>query len=304
MSAEIIINSKSPQSKGFSVSNNAVRVTAYGLVGNDVIMFKRVRYKSEHAMPHAECCTVFDPTPVVIGQGVDYQIGTCLPSLTSERNTIIIPYAGDYVPMLSVVESDTLVVEVEPVSGTYFNDKEKGIDPCGKKPIDTSWDWTGGERCNNHFIEREEKSNLGNIRWVKTEKKCGYNASVPIVYYSDCCGDSIVVYGFDPNETRDPDATVELTNCNGDIIAYIYPTAGDGHTEAITYCNGQVLGYAVNRSDTAPLFPPPCLDKKSKGCNCHNTPAENGQQKTNTIIIDDGIKKPRIRGLFGEDVRN
>lgn len=33
--------------------------------------------------------------------------------------------------------------------------------PC----IDTAWDWTGGERCNGGFVEREYKSNCGTIDW-------------------------------------------------------------------------------------------------------------------------------------------
>ena len=60
-------------------------------------------------------------------------------------------------------------------------------------------------------------------------------------------------YLFHPNETRDPDATVAITDCDGKLWGYAYPTAGDGHTLPIIECGKDTpTGYAVNNSATAP----------------------------------------------------
>lgn len=252
-----IVSPSLVENKGFSVTK-AVRVTAYGLSGKDIITFKRVQYCSNQSGYVRDGCCLFTPEIAHITTAVEYQIGECAPSLTPKRNTIVIPYAGSYIPVVNGSDSADLVVEVEPINGTDFDDKEKGISPCGFC-IDEVWETTGGERCNQHFIEQEEISNCGNIRWTKTEKRCGYFASVPIPITLDegaCNGSSFMGYLFHPSETRDPDATVEITYCAADgsevLLGYAYPKAGDGHTLPIEECNGKVVGYAVNNSATAP----------------------------------------------------
>lgn len=152
--------------------------------------------------------------------------------------------------------------------------------PC----VDTTWVWTGEEKCDGAFIVREMKSNCGNTRWDivgdviwtdtgetrcnahvteleqvnqcgttrwnPTGEKCGYNPSVPIV--ESCDGCSEVGYLFHPNEDIDPEATVLIASCTGDS-GYAYPTAGTGHTVKIQGCGGDVA-YAANKSSSAPAL--------------------------------------------------
>lgn len=237
--------------QGFAV-RSAVRVTAYGLTDENTVTFQRVRYCS--SQPHFERngCALITPTKGELNSAIEYQIGTCSPSLTPERNNIIIPDAGNYIPIVNGNPTD-LTVEVETVNLRDFNAKELGIDPCGFC-LDKTWGTTGVERCHQHFIEQEEISNCGNVRWTRTEKRCGYYASVPLPIVLDDgndCGSTFMGYLFHPNETRDPDATVEIRDCEN-LIGYAYPTAGDGHTLPIQECGGNIVGYAVNNSATAP----------------------------------------------------
>ncbi|MBF0785764.1 hypothetical protein E4T80_09865 [Muribacter muris] len=248
-----IVNLQSADVSGFSVSK-AVRVTAFGLSGKDTVTFRRVQYCSKQPNYMRDGCCLFVPEPAHLSSAVDYQIGECNPSLTLKRNTIIMPYAGSYIPVVNGSESADLVVQVEPVDGTHFDDKEKGIEPCGVC-LDETWETTGAERCNQHFVEQEEISNCGNVRWTRTAKRCGYYASVPLPITLDdeaCCGSQFMGYLFHPSEPRDPDATVEIRDCEGVLHGYAYPQAGDGHTLPIQECGGDIVGYAVNNSATAP----------------------------------------------------
>lgn len=215
-----IISPEQIDVRGFMVTK-AVRVTAFGLSGTDTVTFQRVQYCSEQPGFERKGCSLFEPEPAHIASAVDYQIGECLPSLTPRRNTLIIPYAGSYVPVRHGNASADLVVEVEPVEGVQFDDKEKGIVPCG-------------------FIIDEPPPPT-------------YSASVPLVMGlngADC--PAFIGYLFHPNEQRDPQATVAIADCNGTVYGYAYPTAGEGHTFPIMECGNQVVGYAVNRSETAP----------------------------------------------------
>ena len=250
-----VVSPRSTDVKGFSVGGGAVLVTAYGLTDADTVTFKRVNYCSSNAnFSRNECCLI-SPTEAEIASAADYQIGECAPSLTPKRSSIVIRYGGNYVPVVNGSTSSDLTVTVEPINGSEFSDKELGIDPCGFC-LDETWETTGAERCNQHFVEVEEVSNCNNVRLRKTEKRCGYYASVPIPITLDeggCCGSKFMGYIFHPNETRDPDATVEINDCNGKLWGYAYPTAGDGHTLPIEECGKDgPIGYAVNNSATAP----------------------------------------------------
>lgn len=235
---------------GFSVQS-AVRVTAYGLTNEQTVTFRRVHYCSSQPRFERNSCALISPSKRELSSAIDYQIGTCSPSLTPDRNSLIIPYAGNYIPVVNENPVD-LVVEIEPVISREFSPQELGIDPCGFC-ADKTWETTGAERCNQHFVEQEEISNCGNLRWVRTEKRCGYYASVPIILDGES-GPSpcLVAYMFHPEETRDPDATVPVISCEGEVYGYIYPNAGDGHTVPVEECENGVIGYAVNNSATAP----------------------------------------------------
>lgn len=238
--------------QGFSVKG-AVRVTAYGLSNEETITFQRVHYCSSQPHFDRNGCSLISPSTRELSTAIEYQIGTCAPSLTPARNNLIIPYSGNYIPVVNGNPVD-LVVEVEPISDRTFSDNELGIEPCGFC-VDKTWQTTGAERCNQHFVEVEEVSNCGNTRWRKTTKRCGYYASVPIPIVLDeneGCGSKFIGYLFHPNETRDPDATVEVRDCDNKLWGYAYPKAGDGHTLPIEECGGNIIGYAVNNSATAP----------------------------------------------------
>lgn len=253
-----IVSPSTTDVQGFSVGSRAVLVTAYGLMEEDTLTFKRVNYCSSQSTYKSEGCCLIKPTPAEISSAVDYQLGECKPMLSPNRSSLVIRYSGNYIPVVNNENSPDLTVTVEPINGTEFTDKELGIEPCGFC-LDKTWETTGAERCNQHFVEQEEISNCGNIRWVRTTKRCGYYASVPIPIHldeGDCCGSQFMGYIFHPNETRDPDATVEITTCNEDgsekLWGYAYPTAGDGHTLPIEICSGEIIGYAANNSLTAP----------------------------------------------------
>lgn len=252
-----IVSPSTTDVRAFSVGANAVLVTAYGLTGEDTITFKKVNYCSSQANFKREECCFISPTPAEIASSIDYQLGDCKPTLSPNRSSLIIRYSGNYIPVVNNENSSDLTVTVEPINGTEFSDKELGIEPCGFC-VDKTWQTTGAERCNQHFVEVEEISNCGNVQWRRTEKCCGYYASVPLVVDTSdgelggCCGDSQLAYLFHPDETRDPDANVAVEDCEGVIHGYIYPNAGDGHTVPVKTCEGEVIGYAVNNSPTAP----------------------------------------------------
>lgn len=249
-----IVSPHTTDVKGFSVGSQAVLVSTNGLNVEDTITFKRVAYCSSQANFDRLGCTLINPTPAEISSAVEYQLGECAPSLTPKRNAIVISQSGHYTPVVNNESTPDLVVTVEPISGSSFTDVEKGIVPCGFC-LDKTWQTTGVERCNQHFVEVEELSNCGNLRWRRTEKRCGYYASVPMpisLDKGDCCGSKFMGYLFHPNETRDPDATVEIRDCDNKLWGYAYPTAGDGHTLPIEECGGNIVGYAANNSVTAP----------------------------------------------------
>lgn len=249
-----IVSPTTTDVRGFSVGSKAVLVTAYGLTDEDTITFKRVNYCSSQANYKSEGCCLIQPTPAEISSAVAYQLGDCSPMLSPNRHSLVIRYSGNYIPVVNNANSPDLTVTVEPINGTEFSDRELGIEPCGFC-LDKTWQTTGAERCNQHFVEVEEISNCGNVRWRKTTERCGYHASVPLPITPDdanACGSTFMGYLFHPNETRDPDANVEISDCEGNLWGYAYPNAGDGHTLPIQTCDGSIVGYAVNQSATAP----------------------------------------------------
>lgn len=244
-----VVSPQFTETKGFSVSK-AVRVTAFGLSGKDTVTFKRVQYCSQQPNYVRDGCQLFTPEAAHIATAVEYQVGECSPSLTPKRNTIVIPYAGSYLPVVNGSDSADLVVEIEPIDGGQFSDKEIGVEPCGFC-VDEEWTTTGAERCNQHFVEQEEISNCGTVRWTKTAKRCGYYPSVPLVVEVD--GLCMVGYLFHPNEERDPDATVAVRDCEGKLYGYAYPNAGNGHTIPLEECDvAEPIGYLTNNSASAP----------------------------------------------------
>ena len=119
-----------------------------------------------------------------------------------------------------------------------------------------AWVETGQKKCENHLIVVEEVNNCGTKRWTTTTEVCGYSPSVPFVIevFDGCCGGNQVGYMYHPDEDKDPAATVAVTDCDGVVWGYIYPTATTGRTLPVGACDEQPIGYAVNQSTTAPSF--------------------------------------------------
>lgn len=251
--------------KGFSVPK-AVRVTAFGLTGKDTVTFKRVQYCSLQASYSRTGCCLFTPETAQISSAVDYQIGECPPSLTPKRNTIIIPYAGSYIPIVNGDESADLVVQVEPVEGTQFDDKEKGIDPCG---------------CSCHDDPTEP---------------------LPMLEDSVCGGPQFVkmAWMFSPYDNKDPAATVEVKGCDNEVVGYIYPEAGPGHTIPVRSCTEDgsvVIGFAVNNSNAAAQ-----MVAYQSDCGCAgNNEAQGGSQAGKTVIVESDMK---YSDIFGDKIKD
>ena len=157
-----------------------------------------------------------------------------------------------------------------------MNEACKQPRPC----VDVEWSWTGAERCNGAFVEREYKSNCnridwridrelswvdtgvtrceanrvqrqqrnqcGDLRWNTTATVCGYCADVPLPSGGYAYSNS--------NARRDPAATEELATATT-VVGYIYPTAtgNNGMTVPVTVGSGtcdscateQIVGYAA-----------------------------------------------------------
>ncbi|AEP36219.1 hypothetical protein [Taylorella asinigenitalis] len=126
------------------------------------------------------------------------------------------------------------------------------------------WTDTGDTRCNNHKIEKEQADQLGALRWYVTEETCGYDASYPLPDGG---------YGYVEGDEIDPEASVEMNDCDGVFLFRLYPTPRKGATVKVLACDGEVLGYARNRSDTAPIvnntFKCPDVIINQGSCECN-----------------------------------
>lgn len=105
------------------------------------------------------------------------------------------------------------------------------------------WEDTGYTRCENNVVQRQQINLCGQIRWQDTDEGCGFVASYPLP-----CGGS----AYRPDDPRDPEATVELTDCEGEAIAYIYPTPRP-HAKTPVHtgcdgCDGELIGFAVDET--------------------------------------------------------
>lgn len=90
---------------------------------------------------------------------------------------------------------------------------------------------------------------------------CGWRGAQPCTYHATLnialergeagCADRFarVVYGFHPEDIRDPAADVQLVDCKDRVIGYIYSAKGGNHTVeyAVEQKDGtmQVIGYAL-----------------------------------------------------------
>lgn len=56
---------------------------------------------------------------------------------------------------------------------------------------------------------------------------------------------------FHPGDKKDKRATVRIESCGGELLGWLFPAAGPGHTTKVQACDGTVIGWAMNRSETA-----------------------------------------------------
>ena len=56
---------------------------------------------------------------------------------------------------------------------------------------------------------------------------------------------------FHPGDKKDKRATVRVESCDGELLGWLFPAAGPGHTTKVQACDGTVIGWAMNRSETA-----------------------------------------------------
>lgn len=107
---------------------------------------------------------------------------------------------------------------------------------------DQKWTDTNVTRCEDSLVQRQQVNQCGQTRWVETEEHCGYLAT----YRLPCEG-----WAFVPG-SHPPDATVEVKDCDGELLAYLYAEPRPGATTpVIEGCEGgcdtgPVLGYAVD----------------------------------------------------------
>jgi len=124
------------------------------------------------------------------------------------------------------------------------------VNECGQNRWETTrpqeWIPTGETRCENYVVEIQEVNDCGRKRWVPTEEPCGYCPSL-LLPLSSCVNQA--GYGFRPGDAIDPRATSDLKDCEGNILAFIYPDAAPGHSIEVINCDGEVIGYAANESD-------------------------------------------------------
>lgn len=124
--------------------------------------------------------------------------------------------------------------------------EQQQVNQCGdlrwveKEPI--QWSATGEERCKENELEIQQSNQCGQLRWFKTGQLCGWDASYPLPGKG---------FMFQEGDVKDPDATVEMTTCDGVLMGWLYPKPKPGATTVVRACDGTVLGYAVNRSETA-----------------------------------------------------
>ena len=147
------------------------------------------------------------------------------------------------------------------------------VNNCGKeewqvlRPL--TWIDSGITRCHNHYVETQQVNDCGTIRWTATTEYCNFEASFNLP-----CGG----LAFRPTDVRDPEANVEVRDCDNVLLGYIYPTPRNGaRTEITTECEGlgccgsgpAVLGYAVDGGKVSSCCTPPLhiiIDKMPGAC--------------------------------------
>lgn len=109
------------------------------------------------------------------------------------------------------------------------------------------WVETGVQRCADHVVEQQEVNQCGRLRWTPSDASCGYLPT----YQLPCGG-----LAFREDDMRDPEATTALEDCDGNLIAYVYPTPRHGASTPVTGCatceDSELMGYATDGGTVSP----------------------------------------------------
>src|SRR5699024_4890271 len=132
------------------------------------------------------------------------------------------------------------------------------INECGQfrwvEDGDLEWTDTGETRCEEGTEERRQINRCGDFRWFDTELPCGFEPGV----FLPCGGMAYL-----PGE-GDPEATVEVRDCDDYLVGMIYPSPSPGANTPVTpICPGQgdhIIGYAVNGGRVSESCDPVIVD--------------------------------------------
>lgn len=183
--------------------------------------------------------------------------------------------------------------EEESRDGTLWR---KEVNDCGMtrwvevEPL--TWTPTGLLQCVDHVEQAQEVNQCGLTRWVDTGDSCDWIAT----YRLPCGG-----LAFRPEDDRDPDADVELTTCDDEVLVYLYPEPKPWASWPVTDCGdcgeGEVLGYALNDDNPAGGF-----IKGKLGCDpCAGDPAswaDTGLRRNVGDVSTDGylVERQQVNG--------
>lgn len=262
---EVLTKENSPEVSAIIVTE-PVQITAYGLQDGDCVTFLKVRYTADRDKWEKSGCTIISPSELKIERAEEFRIGACAPSLSKCRNSIVISKPGIYQPNMKDVKTTDVTIEAEQLDSTCRpTPEELGIEPCG---------------CACHDEPTE---------------------TLPILEEGSCGGPSFVkmAWMFSPYDDKDPEATVEVTNCNGDIVGYIYPEAGPGHTVPVKSCSTdglKIIGFAVNNSSAASQM---VVNDTIIGCGCSSGADSNGGQGDVNIVAE----TTKFADIFGTTIK-
>lgn len=264
--AEILTKEGSPEVSAIIVTT-PVQITAYGLKSGDCVTFLKIQYTADRNNWQRNGCSVLSPSEIKVGRAEEYKIGTCAPSLSKCRNSIVINKPGIYQPNMKGVKTTDVVIEAEELDTACCpGPAELGIDPCG---------------CACHGDPTEPLPIL--------EEGCGGPSFVKMAWM------------YSPYDDRDPEATVSVTNCDGEVIGYVYPEAGDGHTVPVKACteNGvKVIGFAANNSASAAQM---VAYQPDAGCGCSGGNGQQSSEASGSVnIVNETVK---IADVFGDIIK-
>lgn len=244
----------------FSFRSQAT-IQGVGLGPDDVITFEVVHLKSGTADEYCGCFVRPGELPSIVGTETMMCV-TCdskpTPVSLTFNNPVVVLNAPQNTLIRAKFEGPGLgSAEVWATLETDTTHLLPGMDGCLPEPCDEDeWNETGLERCEDHVLQVQQINDCGDMRWEDTDRSCGW-----IPTYEFPCGG----LGFRPEDDVDPEATVEMTGCDGadGPIVYIYPEPNEHASKPIYGCTtggceeGEILGYAFEdgRADCDPCAP-------------------------------------------------